>query len=1038
MKIYETLENGIKIVEYEPSLAAGIAEMWNLSQEDWGGSGILQTASQIITSHETSSNINVYIALDGDTVVGYCSFARFWADANTLYIPLLGVRTDYKNKKIGKALVLHCVQRTIEMGYPRLDLYTWSGNTAAVPLYKKCGFMWEDRPDTTHLANFIPTIITTPLFAEFFANADWYADAIRNMDITPDGVKVNKFELFEYRWEKDGHMLAVGFERTGRMMRLIETNDYKIELMAQDHELAAGIDYDCHFAITNKTGKELNVKITGKTEKNIRFDYNHETSVTGSITLDAHFHVGEITEPQDIWRVHPCLLADVEINGQAVTFGMGIESKFPLSANIYRPTIISQVGATVDAHINIESALLQNAELTLHMPQGNLIDIAGFPQTVSVDAKGKACIATTATVLGIGFEKLQLKCTATLQDGKQYDFTVPVEVFNQDLSHAFSGESKWAYRMFNGPWELSFEKSENWVGLLNNTYQNSGTTDFAPPQFGKPFDEEFNQLKPTVKMYPQGNLMVMEVEFVSEKFAGMVITQIYTMTAGGFVTRRNRIENRGNAPQHVMLCDRYSFNLGVSTVFSRNGLITQNHDAAAPDGCIYGCSNSDGMDENWIFEASPIMPRGFCWAAEYKPHMQWGQWAYFEIDPGEMAPNAHFETKPVVCALGIFQNYENFRDYARQIYTHNAPIPAASVEIVLNGYNPFVSTAATKLDVLYNRDVARAGTVCVSSNVFDTTSQTNSADESIAFNKFELPLTGSQGIEIANIAMHMDDYEKTHRRAMFFPAGETTCVQDGNIFTVQNGEITFKVDPVYSHGCYSLTDAKGQEWLITTYPNHEPFSWWNPFLGGIKLRWPNMDNKSVLQEKITAEFAEKRDNFGNLWKGICTTVNVTENDTYKGAQFKTYFMTLPGLPVLCTFFQVINGMGAYFSNSMDTGVYLNPCESAADIYVEVTDKYRRNYRMHMGIADSAEIAFENTAVVTSKREEILYVFHGNRHNGKVNEVWGNNKLPALFLAYMEARAAHGETFTSSPMFLTITDKELPTDALVDLERVKFE
>lgn len=164
-------------------------------------------------------------------------------------------------------LVLNAVRKTIELGWPRLDLFTWPGNTKAVPLYKKCGFFWEKRDDTTHLMNFIPTVLKTEAISEFFETADWYEDSIRSIEIKPDGRQENKFDYFEYSWEKDGRKLKVEFERTGRGMRLIETDDYLVSATVQDHELIFGRDYKVVYEIVNKSGKPLNVAIRGKEGK---------------------------------------------------------------------------------------------------------------------------------------------------------------------------------------------------------------------------------------------------------------------------------------------------------------------------------------------------------------------------------------------------------------------------------------------------------------------------------------------------------------------------------------------------------------------------------------------------------------------------------------------------------------------------------------------------------------------------------------------------------------------------------------------------
>ena len=1068
MKIYETLPSGIKIVEYQPSLAASLADMWNQSNEDWGGSGGgLETESRIIAQHETASNFNVYIALDGETVVGYCSFARYFYDANTAYIPLLGVRPDYKSKKIGKALVLRCVQRAIELGYPCLDLFTWSGNTAAVPLYKKCGFLWEDRPDSTHLANFIPTIVTTPLFAEFFKKADWYGDSTRSLEIAPDGIKINNFETFGYSWEKDGEKLAVGFERSGRKMRFIETNDYKIELMPQEHELAFGLDYDCCFTIENKSGKELNIKITGKNDGNINFDYNLDAKITGIQQFHANFHVGPVDEPQDSWKVYPCLLADVEINGKSVTFGMGVDSKFPAMVELSRECAVDQLGMNAKTHISIRSSLLEDAQIAIDIPENRLLALEQSLLKVHVSTQEKASISTMAKITGIGFEMLKLKCTATLKSGKVFNFTAPMEVVTRDMTHAFGGENLYKYSIYNGPWGIHLNKDENEAAIshiANDGYNSDGyMTPFDPPKLGKPYVDEFNLLKPNVKMYVQDTLMVMEAEYVSEKFPGIVVTQVYKLASSGLITRHSLVENRSAKPQHIMLQDSYGLELEDSTVFSYNGQIMQNNTWPKPNSCIYGLDgiNLDNFDENWAFEASATNPKGFCWPANYKFSIKWGMAINLEIDPGELAPGQIFETQPVVYAYGLFTNFNDFRNYARQIYNLEDITPTNPIDIVLNNYNPFITTPDIKLGVVNNREQVLEGNISVSSKLFETQTQTNPHEELIRHNDFDISLWRNEqsecfprlwrneqsecfprlspedSIELAQISLDTVAYDKTYSKAMFFPNGEVACEKGGTSHIVSNGAITFKVDPNYGPVCYSLTDAKGQEWLLSQYPEHKPFAWWNPFLGGLTARPTSMNTITVLKEKIDADFAKVNDNLGNTWHGICTTMYVSEDDKLKGAVYKNYFLTLPGLPVICTFFSLENGTGEYKNGKVNIIASLKADEDPKNVYVDMKDKGLREYRFRMGTEDLDDLMFENMAIVSSSREEKLYVFRCNKHNKKQNFMWGNNKLPLEFIFPTHTPVADGETFTSAPAFFVISKNDLPQGALDDLGRIKF-
>jgi len=1040
MKIYETLSSGIKIVEYEPSLAAAIAEMWTASSEDWGGGSSVRTASQIISEHETSSNYNTYIAMDGDIVVGYCSFGRYYYDSGTAYVPLLGVRPGYKNKKIGKALVLRCVQRTIELGYPRLDIHTWAGNTAAVPLYKKCGFLWEDRPSSTHLVNFIPSIVTAPIFAEFFKKADWYADSTREIEVEPDGVEINNFELFGYSWQKDGKTLCVGYERTGRQMRMIETDDYKIEFMAQDHELAFGTDYNCTFVIDNKTGKELNIKITGRNDKNIRLDYSLDTSITGRQEFSTNFFVDETNEVQDIWKTHPCLLADIEINGYTVTFGLGIEAKFPLVVNLRRECAIDQVGMDVVTHIDLSSSLIEDAEITINIPESRLLrNLDGNTFTVNAKAQGRASIPTTSKTLAIGFDELTINCTATLKSGKALTFTAPLYIFTRDITHAYAGEQMQYYSIGNGQWWLNYNKSNNEAGIKNIINSAYSMGELLHPKLGKPYDDEFNLIKPNVKMYQQDTAMVLEAEFVSEKFPGMVVTQMYTVYATGVISRKSRVQNRSDKPRHVMLCDEYWLDLGDKTVFSYNGQIVQNNDTPKADGIIIGLSSidTDSLDENWVFEASPTSPRGYCWPTNFKTSAKWGSYMSFEIDPGELAPGQAYETEPVVFAYGMFTDYNSFRNYARQIYNQEPAIPLNSIDIVVNGHNPFVTKDNIKLEVVNTREQIHAGDIAVTYNGI-TETQTNPADEAVERNAFDIKPNLSQTIDLATISLNTAGYSKAYDSALFFPKGEVTRTQDGTVYNVSNGAISFKADPVYGNVCYSLTDAKGQEWLLNKYPNHEPYGWWNPFLGGIRVSPPGMYSAAtILKEKITADFAEVSDNFGNLWQGICLTLSINEYDKLKGGVYKTYFMTLPGLPVLCTFYKFENGTGEYRDNLTTFGAYFTPDDDPKNAYVEAIDKNRREHCIRLGTESFDDINFENTAIIKSTRDERLYLFHGNKHNSKLNYFWGDNKVPVTAGAEMYVRVAHGEVFTSSPMFLVITDKDLPYGALDGLERVRF-
>lgn len=177
--------------------------MWNRSNESWGGGTNLRTEETVRREMESSSNLYAFLAVHEKEVVGFCSFAHYRYDERALYVPLLNVRPDYHGYKVGRNLILNAVRKTVEAGWPRLDLFTWAGNTKAVPMYKKCGFFWEKKDDNVHLMNFIPTILQTEALAPYFEELDWYADSTRELVIEPDGRRERGFDFFDYTWKKE-------------------------------------------------------------------------------------------------------------------------------------------------------------------------------------------------------------------------------------------------------------------------------------------------------------------------------------------------------------------------------------------------------------------------------------------------------------------------------------------------------------------------------------------------------------------------------------------------------------------------------------------------------------------------------------------------------------------------------------------------------------------------------------------------------------------------------------------------------------------
>ncbi|MCL2819622.1 MAG: GNAT family N-acetyltransferase [Oscillospiraceae bacterium] len=1039
MKVYKTLPDGTQIVEYEDSLAEAVADMWNRSGEGWGGSfdNGVYTAERVRAKRAGGMFFNVYIAMKDGEALGYCSFNRYYKDADTAYVHLLNVRPDYHGKGLGKELVLMCVNETIARGMPRLDIHTWPGNTKAVPMYKKCGYFWEDRTDTTHLSNFIPTVLGSEATKDFFETADWYADSTRKIDINPDGKKVNKFELYEYQWEKDGKHLRVGFEKTGRRINLIETDDYKIELTAMHHELAYGLSYPCSFHVKNKTGKELNVCINAKDNDVIKFEGSWDCSVEDEAVFDGSFFVGAITEEQDDMRMHPCVLADVYINGKHAEFGLGIEPKFPVAISLGRKLQPLKQGMSEKIYINIKNGLSSGAVIKFSLPQNTLLQFEKRDFKVKLADGKDASVSVSATVTGCGYSGDPMTCEITMDNGEAVSITRPLHIVNQGINEQFEFEHEDYYAAANGLWRLALNKQNNdfWFDRIVS----SGFVCFQVSKLGMPYDDEFNIAKPSdIRVTNEGSFTRFEADYTSEKFIGAVLTEIYLFDSAGTIKRSHRVKNIGKSALELSLMTQFWSNVGRRAIFPYDGGV---HEVADKMNFGFDTLDKEKIDENWVFDASGGAPSGIYWPPQYKPDINWGDLIKFEVKPGTLIPGQSYETESVVYMCDVFKDFKDFRNYVLGIFEEKTPFKHNHLEILANGGNPVVSADMMELTVRNNRLNIRGGTVTVSSpdDIFTKETQTNPNDELKAENVFSVPVRREpSGIGTADFSLFLSGFEAKYSRTLLMQDNTLiSTAEKDSVFTVENGSLRFEASPGFSEALYSLK-LKGNEWMFSNYPSTEPYAWWNPFIGGLYTHLNKMNNNLILREKITAAFVTETDSLGNVWSGIRTDIFIENFDMYKGMYYSLFYMTLPGVPVMCHYARLNNNTGRYLDDELHCMLIFSGEESLSEICVEMTDGDIK-CKVHPGTGEE-ELLYDKLLKVSrnkdNPRSEKLYIYKDSgQYNGK-HQFDFDNKIACSYFN-TKYKLPNGGQFTSLPIFCILTDKDLSLESLDDLRRISF-
>ncbi len=1020
----------IKIVEYERKYAAAVAEMWNRSASEWGGFGSLYNEERVIAENEDSDNIKIYLALDGQQVVGYCSFAEYQSDKGASYIPFLNVRPDYHGKKVGKLLILKAVEQAIASQWPRLDLYTWPGNVKAVPLYKKCGFFWEKRDDTTHLMNFLPYVMNTEAVEDFFRHADWYADSVKHIEVKPDGRQENRFEYLDYHWQKDDRLLRMEFERRGRGLRLIETEDYLVSATVEHLKLVFDRQYKVVYRVVNKSGAPLKLKISGKDDENVRFDLDRELVLDEKgqeEVVEAEFYVGPVEEEQKEWRTHPGVVADLLINDKHALFKVGVVPQFPAAMEAVVSQREAVAGRPWAVYLGMENNFRQRASFQIELPESPMVELPTRQHSVELAPGEKTSLELPGTLVRPGWYSGQAKVVATPQGEESVEYQQQLNALLPGAGVAFGGENKDYWMAYNGRFFVRLRKSNNYFAV-GSLAQDREITAFQYPIVGPPWTVEMARVKPRVEFSQNGRWITMKATFASQALSGLDVAAEFTLHADGMTEHRMVLENRSEKSLEPKC------RIGMIQDFP-GALLPLSQGVVEVDGS-YGRDmdnfSPEKLTENWLFIRQRETSRGICWPVKWQPRFVDYLWQ-FEQDMGTLAPGEVAETESLVIAINTWQRWQDFRRYAtghkeEMLARHN-------MELDINGHNPFVGQ---KFPVVVREHKASVfdGAIEISSRqglVAPLTVKHGTA-EKVRQAEFSLSTQGEQWLDQLEMKVGFSSVSFSRCQTIMQPRGSvstgTRDQQGKEVLVVDNGAIEFAAAPDYAPMVFSLKH-QGVEWLASSFPEPCACSWWNPWLGGLGYALEDeISALSLLEEKSSAKFVSLEDNKGNKWQGLEITTSFEKHEKYRGLEWRQYALTLPGLPLMCSVIKMTNNTGRVLVDSplvMET--FLQP----------------QGGWMTEGTPAGSSVTYHLSPEAGAMARGTETLHFGNGMSRQVAQYFTNGRV----LSYINPHVVHpfvprdmtladGQGKFSQPIFVMLMDEPLSANALVDLKTITFD
>lgn len=1016
--------NEIRIVDYHRKYAAGLAKMWNMSADSWGGFDSLETEETVIQENEGSDNLNIWLAIDGEEVVGYCCFSEYREDEGASYIPLLNVRPDYQGRKVGKALVLKAVERACQCRWPRLDLYTWPGNTKAVPLYKKCGFFWEDRDDATHLMNFIPHVMNTEAASEFFQEADWYESSVRELQVEPDGRKEGGFEYLGYHWQHGDKMLKMEFERRGRGLRLMETEDWLISASVEDLKLVFGRPYTITYKLQNKSGKPLEVSIAGMDDKNIAFALNRTVSVREDVEIRGEFYVGEISEEQSEWRTHPGVCAELLINGKKALFKVGVLPKFPAMLKAVAQEGDYCPGSKGRFFLNLENNFKEPAVFKFSLPPADFIQIDKEDREIHLQPEQRTAVPVDFSLLGYGLWGGKVKISAQPQSGGCIEYSRELTAAFAGSGACFGGENDDRWFVVNGRYILVLEKFNN-VMEARPLVKESSSTYFMRPQLGLPYTVEFAKIKPVRVEHRQENgIAYLTACYQSQSYPGIEIERRGSLQADGLARQEWTIRNTGSQPVKDLWFRAMVRHPFAGAVVPWGGKIVEARDGYGEHSANFPLNE---LDENWIF-AKTDTPRGLCWPRDLKPVSVHGMLC-FDQDLGTLVPGQEVQGKPVCLSLGTFRNWQEFRQFALTRNSGDVMSGTDSLEASVNGGNPFVHQDY-ELVVQEHKNVPFEGAVTAQSEEGIYALHTASISDKQASLTLPAPPVGAA--DLVSLEAETEGVVLKRKLAAFGIGGKVRTIKEEveglQALTVDNGIVSFSACPDFGPAFYSLC-CGGREWLDTSFPRAKAKSWWNPWLGGSGVEIEGISTRSLMAQPRTIQFAAMTDSLGNNWQGIQIEVNTTDHDKFKGLNIRHNLLTLPGLGGICSVIELEHEGLAINGVECINEVFLAPGGTVADSWAEAarqggSTRYKhgsgtqspRVKKLLFGSANCPEklLAYSNTDLTMYTNKEVI-----------ICGSWERLDL------------VPGRKFIALPVFYFFTDKDLPEAALEALKRIKF-
>ncbi|MBI9031633.1 GNAT family N-acetyltransferase [bacterium] len=996
----------VKIVAFEDKYAKSLSAMWSESSEGWNGSDMAPSIESIIAD-EKKAHVITNLAVLGDRVVGYCNLENDKIPG-AYYIGLINVLPSLHGKKIGKKLLLKAIDKTIEDKIGRLDLYTWSGNTLAVPLYKKTGFLWRESPNGVHLVNFIPFLLTNDFFKPYFSKIDWYNDRVDEIIIKPDGREINNFYVYEYNWKNESEELSLVFEDNGKSICGFACNDFSLSLSIDNMKLPIGKDHLAKVVITSKLARNIPVKISGISNNYVNLTKETSFVLEGSQEIELPFTLNAIDENYSKLPNKPTVGCNIEIDGKVLPLGLGIEPTYPIDLKLEESNNLLLKGSERELLLFCKNNLQEDLEVEVNFAEIPAICQKNLVLKIGKDAQVKHTLPIIANQTYAGKYMIPI----TFKDSENR-IEVPLNLNIQVLNDPKLAEFRSYITYVSKDSTFYLQKSSKFTHTF---YNNNIVVSLSNPLISAKHINEFSESGPSqTKIDSNKNILI-------EEFTGKIYPNIVFVRRSYFDNSQAKVlwslRNDGIEDyQEVEFSQGFNAYPYYQHCYN-DGLYTHSE---IQDASLL----AENLTEPWILLKKIYHTTLLKFSGHDSLETIGWEWN-LKKKVTNLKAGQEIDLVSIDYFFNLFYNYKSVRKF---FYNKSNNLNEINVFNIDN----------KKGNPLYNIEIDKEFDFTVESNEIengiitcnDTTINVSANEKAgkfkaldqVGFNKHELDFY------INNTRFQESKY------FIGYKVGEITYNEEKGVLTIDNSLIRFKSHIEKHPGIFSL-EHQGKQVLNISYPQPKPQAWYNPWYGGICFSDSFNGSGRLMKEKSKQEYVELKDNFDNLWKGIKISTNYQKKDDWKDAYvLHQFYLTMPNTPVLASFAKIdisdkFLDSNQYFSFSLFTGAGdLTDYSSEALI----ADKYYKNHK-----CGSKLNHFRTQVGKISKKNDFSFItFSANRYSETT--ILSLDSLISIDMFYNLNRNDTSDDYVILPIQFVIFTDDLPKyEELSKINQISFQ